>query len=364
MAYSLNALLDLMIRENASDLHLVVGREPIVRQHGSLLSAGDPHLTPSEIRKLADDICEKGSVVFSHKKGGVEFSFDYNGKARFRVSIYNERGNYALSIRLIPSRILSLEEIGLPSGFIQLLNRPRGLILVTGPTGCGKTTTLAAMIDYINSNFGHHIITIEDPIEYYHKHKMSIVNQRQIGDDVPSFHEAIIRGLRQDPDVIMVGEMRDLETISAAITAAETGHLVFGTLHTVGASTTVSRMIDVFPPDQQEQIRIQLSLSLVATLTQQLIPNKESTGRHAAFEILTVTGAVSHLIRENKTFRIDSIIETGKQHGMVFLDDSIYSLYSQGKISSESAIWRAQDPEGMRKKIFGVQNGATFRNKR
>jgi twitching motility protein PilT len=291
------------------------------------------------------------------QKGGCEFSFDYGGKARFRVSIYVERGQTALAIRLIPSRIRSLDEIGLPPTFKRLLEKPRGLILVTGPTGCGKTTTLAAMIDYINTNFGHHILTIEDPIEYYHYHKASIINQRQVGEDVQTFHEAIVRGLRQDPDVIMVGEMRDLETIAAAITAAETGHLVFGTLHTIGASTTINRIIDAFPPDQQDQIRIQLSLSLVAVITQQLLPNPDNTDRHAAFEILVVNSAVSHLIRENKTFRIDSVIETGKQHGMVLLDESIHVLFTKGLIDEETAISKAQDQEGMRKKIYG--NGGT-----
>ncbi len=362
MGYSLNKLLDLVIEENASDLHIIVGREPVVRLHGRLMPAGSALLTAADARAMVEQLCSEHKRKCFNEEGGAEFSFSYNGRARFRVSVYMERGNPALAIRLIPSRIMSLDEIGLPSSFKKLLERPRGLILVTGPTGCGKTTTLAAMIDYINANFGHHILTIEDPIEYYHHHKNSIITQRQVGEDVSTFHEAIVKGLRQDPDVIMVGEMRDLETMSAAITAAETGHLVFGTLHTIGAATTITRIIDAFPPDQQDQVRTQLSLSLVAVVTQQLLPNRDGTGRHAAFEILVVTNAVSHLIRENKIFRVDSVIQTGRQLGMTLLDDSIYELYAAGKISEETAILRAQDQDGMRKKIYGgFETGRTRR---
>ncbi len=357
MPYSINKLLDLTVSEGASDLHLVVNREPTVRLHGKLVVAGSTVLTPAETLKFAQELCSEEKMKRLDERGGAEFSFDFEGKARFRVSAYKERGNVSLAIRLIPSRILSFEQIGLPPSISWILERPRGLIVVTGPTGCGKTTTLASMIDSINTNSDQHILTIEDPIEYYHPHKQSIVTQRQVGEDVESFHEAIIKGLRQDPDVMMVGEMRDLETMSAAITAAETGHLVFATLHTIGASTTISRIIDAFPPDQQEQVRTQLSLSLVAVITQQLLPNIDNTGRHAAFEILIMTSAVSHLIREKKTFRIDSVIETGRAMGMMLLDDSIYNLWAAGKISEETAVLRAQDQEGMRKKLYGVPNG-------
>ncbi|MFA4985534.1 MAG: type IV pilus twitching motility protein PilT [Candidatus Brocadiia bacterium] len=354
MAYSIHSLLDLVVRQNASDLHLVVHREPTLRLHGSLFIAGKNQLTREDTDAMAKELCDEAKYKSLNETGGAEFSYDLSGKARFRVSIYKERGNISLAIRLIPYKIKSLEEIGFPPMIVRLLEKPRGLILVTGPTGCGKTTTLAAMIDYINTNFDHHILTVEDPIEYVHEHKKSIVCQRQIGEDVSSFAEAIVKGLRQDPDVMMVGEMRNLETISAAITAAETGHLVFGTLHTIGASTTISRIIDAFPTDQQEQIRIQLSVSLVAVITQTLIPNRDATNRHAAFEILIGNSAVSNLIRENKAFRMDSVIETGRAAGMMLLDDSIYTLWEKGLISEDTALSKARDAEGMRKRLFGV----------
>jgi twitching motility protein PilT len=264
--------------------------------------------------------------------------------ARFRVSVFRQKGSIALVLRLIPTKILGLDEIGLPKICASLCRRPRGMFLVTGPTGSGKTTTLAAMINYINENLDRHIVTIEDPIEYYHRHKKCIINQREVGIDVPSFSEALRRVLRQDPDVILVGELRDLETIEAAIRAAETGHLVFSTLHTTSASGTVTRIIDVFPPSQQEQIRTQLSGNLVAVLAQSLCPLVSGKGRIAAFEFMVVTPAIANLIRENKSYRIDSSIQTGKKLGMQLLDDHLWQIYDSGKIALEEMLDRARQP--------------------
>ncbi|GAH86476.1 unnamed protein product, partial [marine sediment metagenome] len=244
-------------------------------------------------------------------EGGTDFGFAFGDAARFRVAIFKQKGNVTLVLRLIPTKILTFEEIGLPEICSALCRRPRGLFLVTGPTGSGKTTTLACMVNYINENFDRHIVTVEDPIEYYHNHKKSIINQREVGIDVPSFNEALRRVLRQDPDVILVGELRDLETIEAAVRAAETGHLVFSTVHTTSAAGTITRLIDVFPPNQQEQIRTQLSTNLIAVLSQALCPLVSGKGRIAAYEFMVVTPAISNLIRENKAYRIDSSIQTG-----------------------------------------------------
>jgi twitching motility protein PilT len=259
-------------------------------------------------------------------------------------------------LRQIPNKLMSMEELGLPPVCKSLCARPRGLFLVTGPTGSGKTTTLASMINYINENFDHHIITIEDPIEYYHPHKKSTVNQREVGVDVPSFSEALRRALRQDPDVVLVGELRDLATIEAAITAAETGHIVFGTLHTTGAQGTVNRIIDVFPTSQQEQIRTQLSTSIIAILSQALLP-KIGGGRIAAFELLNVTPATANLIRENKTFRINSVIQTGAKHGMILLDDSLFNLWRDGKVTPEEALAKSNNAEDLARRIANAKRG-------
>jgi twitching motility protein PilT len=254
-----------------------------------------------------------------------------------------QRGRTSSVLRLIPQRLLTFEEIGLPQSAIDVLKRPRGLVLVTGPTGSGKTTTLASMVDWINENQHRHIVTIEDPIEYYHSHKLGLVTQREVGVDVPNFPEAMRRVLRQDPDVILLGEMRDLETISAAITAAETGHLVFGTLHTTGSARTVDRIIDAFPANQQEQIRAQLSVSIVAVISQVLLPRKEGNSRVAAFEVMLMNSAIANLIRKNETNKIQSTIQTSKRGGMVTLDDFLFDLVQQDIITRETALSSAQD---------------------
>jgi twitching motility protein PilT len=290
------------------------------------------------------------------EEGGTDFGFAFGDAARFRVAVFKAKGNISMVLRQIPNKLLSFEDIGLPSIVKSLCRRPRGLFLVTGPTGSGKTTSLATMIDYINTELDMHIITVEDPIEYYHSHKKSMVNQREVGTDVPSFSEALRRALRQDPDVILVGELRDLETMEAAIRAAETGHLVFGTLHTTGCQGTISRICDQFPTNQQEQIRVQLSTNLIAVLSQALLP-RTTTGRVAAYEFMVVTPAISNLIRENKVYRIDSSIQTGKKYGMQLLDDHLWSLYDQGIISVEELLDKCRFPGQIKQKLDANRPG-------
>jgi twitching motility protein PilT len=313
---------------------------------GRLLELRTKVLEPADTISLMKSIAPERAQAELQEVGSADFGFAYGEGARFRVSIFKVKGNVALVLRLIPNELLTFEQIGLPPLVQDLCRRPRGLFLVTGPTGSGKSTTLAAMINYVNINLDAHIITIEDPIEYYHPHKRSIVNQREIHNDVPNFAEAIRRALRQDPDCILVGEMRDLETIEAAIQAAETGHLVFGTLHTNSASGTINRIIDAFPTDQQEQVRVQLSTSLMAVISQQLMPRIDRKGVVAAYEFMVVTPAIANMIREAKTFRIDSAIQTGKKFGMRLLDDHLWQLYTNGIISAESMIDRGRD-QGM-----------------
>ena len=347
----LNKLLQLVVDKRASDLHLTVGLPPTVRLNGSLRPLNLPPLTPDETVAFMKAITPERIQHELKEKGGGDFGFAYEKKARFRVAVYMQRGNVGISLRLIPSKLLSFEEIGLPPSVKNLLFRPRGLILVTGPTGSGKTTTLATMIDFINQENDCHIITIEDPIEYYHEHKKSIITQRELGNDVGSFAEALRRGLRMDPDVMLVGEMRDLETIQAAITAAETGHLVFGTLHTTGAARTINRMVDVFPVEQQEQIRAQLSQALLAVISQQLLPRADGSGVVAAFEIMIINSAIEHMIRENQTHKITSAIQTGAQQGMILLDDFLYNLFLQKKITYQTMMMAAQNPSDLEQKV-------------
>ncbi|MEW6742416.1 MAG: type IV pilus twitching motility protein PilT [Planctomycetota bacterium] len=348
----LEKLLDEVVNRRASDIHLTVGLPPTLRIHGRLRPLEGPPLTEADTRALVERIAPRASLEELEREGTSDLAIAH-GQERFRVSVYRQRGFYAAALRLIPSRILSLEEIGLPPSVKDLLARPRGLVLVTGPTGSGKTTTLASMVDHINSTTDCHIITIEDPIEYYHHHKKSIITQRELHHDVPGFAEALRRALRQDPDVILMGEMRDLETISAAITAAETGHLVLGTLHTTGSARTVDRIIDAFPPEQQEQIRAQLAVSIIAVISQVLMPRLDREGVVAGFEIMMMTPAIENHIRKNETFKITSAIQTSRRLGMVLLDDFLLELHQQGKIDRQSALIFAQDPKELAPRLGG-----------
>jgi len=352
----IDKLLQAAVNRNASDLHITVGLEPTLRIDGRLVRLDtkilDPEDTVALMKSITPDRCQQEL----QEVGGSDFGFAFGDKARFRVSVFKQRGNVAMVLRQIPNTLLTFEQLGTPPVLKRLIDRPKGLILVTGPTGSGKTTTLAAMTDYLNQSFDHHIITIEDPVEFQHKHKKSIVNQREIGVDVPSFAEAIRRALRQDPDVILVGEMRDLETIEAAISAAETGHIVFGTLHTTGAQGTVNRIIDVFPTSQQEQIRTQLSTAIIGIVSQNLLP-KKGGGRVAAYEMLVVTPAISNLIRENKTFRITSAIQTGQKVGMQLLDDHLLDLWRRDFVEKRDALFRANNQEDLAKRMAEIESG-------
>ncbi|MHC4477980.1 MAG: type IV pilus twitching motility protein PilT [Planctomycetota bacterium] len=350
---NMDRLLQACVSQDASDIHLVVGRPPVLRIDGRLRSLETKVLDPDDTTALMKSITPERNQQELQEEGGTDFGFAYGDKARFRVAIFRQKGNITVVLRLIPTMILTFDQIGLPKICAGLCRRPRGLFLVTGPTGSGKTTTLATMIDYINQNFDRHIVTVEDPIEYYHNHRKSVINQREVGIDVPSFAEALRRVLRQDPDVILVGELRDLETIEAAIRAAETGHLVFSTLHTTSAAGTVTRIIDVFPVNQQDQIRTQLSINLMAVLSQALCPLATGKGRLAAYEFMVVTPAIANLIRENKTYRIDSSIQTGKKLGMQLLDEHLWELYDTGKITLEEMMDKARQPGDLQDKAMG-----------
>jgi len=353
---NMDRLLQACVSQGASDIHLVTGRPPILRIDGRLRSLETKVLEMDDTVALMKSITPDRNQQELQEEGGTDFGFAFADKGRFRVSVFRQRGHISIVLRLIPSRIMTFEEIGLPKICAALCRRPRGMFLVTGPTGCGKTTTLATMVNYINQNFDRHIITVEEPIEYYHTHKKSIINQRAVGIDVPSFSEALRRVLRMDPDVILVGELRDLETIEAAIRAAETGHLVFSTVHTTSAAGTVTRLIDVFPVDQQEQIRIQLSSNLIAVLSQALCPLASGKGRIAAYEFMVVTPAISNLIRENKTYRIDSSIQTGKKLGMQLLDEHLWRLYDTGIITLEEMIDKSRQPGALQDKAIAKMN--------
>ncbi len=349
---NMDRLLEACVTQGASDLHLVTGRPPVLRIDGTLRSLETKTLEPDDTTSLMKSVTPDRNQQELQEEGGTDFGFAYGDVARFRVSIFKQKGNISIVMRRIPTSIMTFEEIGLPKICAALCRRPRGMFLVTGPTGCGKTTTLACMINYINENFDRHVITIEEPIEYYHPHKKSIINQREVGVDVPSFGEALRRVLRMDPDVILVGELRDLETIEAAVRAAETGHLVFATVHTTSAAGTITRLIDVFPVDQQEQIRIQLSSNLIAVLSQALLPLATGRGRIAAYEFMVVTPAIANLIRENKTYRIDSSIQTGKKLGMQLLDEHLWKLYDTGVIKLEEMIDKGRQPGALQDKAM------------
>jgi twitching motility protein PilT len=352
----IDKLLQTVVNRDASDLHLAVGQPPVIRVHGRLKRLETKVLEPEDTVALMKSITPERCQQELQEVGGSDFGFAFGDLARFRVSIFKQKGHVGLVLRQIPVKLLNFKDLGTPPALVKLCERPRGLVLVTGPTGSGKTTTLAAMIDYINETFDHHIITIEDPIEFYHTHKKSTVNQRELGVDVPSFAEAIRRALRQDPDVILVGEMRDLETIEAAITAAETGHIVFATLHTTGAQGTINRIIDVFPTNQQEQIRTQLSTSVIGILSQAIMP-KIGGGRIAAYEMLVVTPAIANLIRENKTYRITSTIQTSAKLGMLLLDDHMFRLWSEKLVEKDEVLFRAANPEELAARIARAERG-------
>ncbi len=343
----IDRLLETCVRRGASDLHLACGKPPTLRLHGHLRELQTKVLEPEDTMALMKSITPERIQQEFEEQGSGDFGFAYGDEARFRVAIFKQKGYCSLVLRKIPNKIMTFQQIGLPAMAEQICRRPRGIFLVTGPTGSGKTTTLACMINWINENYDRHIITMEDPIEYYHPHKKSIVVQREVGTDVPNFSEALRRALRQDPDVMLVGEMRDLATISSAITAAETGHLVFGTLHTSGAASTINRIIDAFPTDQQEQVRVQLANNLIAVLSQTLSPRVDTDGMIAAYEFMYVTPGIQNLIRENKSFRIDSEIQTGKKYGMQLLDDHLWMLFQAGKISTEEAIDKSKVPGSM-----------------
>jgi len=329
-----------------------------MRLHGILQKVDGPALTNETAEELMRSITSDDSIQEVRERGGADFAFAFGELARFRVSVFKEKGRFAMVLRQIPTTLLTFEQIGLPPSVKELLYKPRGMVLVTGPTGSGKSTTLASMIDIINiERDDAHIITIEDPIEFYHNHKNAIITQREIHVDVPSFGESLRRALRQDPDVILVGEMRDLETIEAAITAAETGHLVFGTLHTTGAAKTIDRVVNAFPTNQQNTIRIQLSTVLESVISQLLCPRADKPGRVAVFEIMNRTPSIAALIRDNKTYRINSDIQTGAKYGMVNLDSYLLEKYQSGLIAEDEVITKAQDPGTIMDKLRSVQAG-------
>jgi len=351
-------LLHLIVQEGGSDIHIRVGVPPAMRLHGILQKVDGPALTNETAEELMRSITSDESIQEVRERGGADFAFAFGELARFRVSVFKEKGRFAMVLRQIPTTLLTFEQIGLPPSVKELLYKPRGMVLVTGPTGSGKSTTLASMIDIINiERDDAHIITIEDPIEFYHNHKNAIITQREIHVDVPSFGESLRRALRQDPDVILVGEMRDLETIEAAITAAETGHLVFGTLHTTGAAKTIDRVVNAFPTNQQNTIRIQLSTVLESVISQLLCPRADKPGRVAVFEIMNRTPSIAALIRDNKTYRINSDIQTGAKYGMVNLDSYLLEKYQAGLIAEDEVITKAQDPGTIMDKLRAVQAG-------
>ena len=336
----------------ASDLHVTVGVPPKMRVNGHLITMDFPKMLPPDTSALLDEIMNEKQKEKFEEKGEHDMSFSIPNLGRYRVNAYKQRGSVAIALRLVGTQVPAPEKLGVPKSVIDLYQRKRGLILVTGPTGSGKSTTLAAIIDKVNNNRESHVITLEDPIEYLHQHKLSMVNQREIGLDSQSYANALRAALREDPDVILVGEMRDFETISVAITAAETGHLVLSTLHTIGAASTVDRVIDVFPPHQQQQIRVQLANVLEAVISQQLIPKADGSGRVAAFEVLHANHAVRNLIREGKSHQLMSVMQTNRKIGMITMDETIQQLYFEGKISRDMAIQFAQDPDAMENKLF------------
>ncbi|MDI6604169.1 MAG: type IV pilus twitching motility protein PilT [Thermoanaerobacteraceae bacterium] len=346
-----NELLTLVIEKGASDLHITVGIPPVLRINGYLTKLNLPPLTPQDTEEITKDLLTSKELEILEAEGDIDLSYSVKGLGRFRINAYKQRGTYSLAIRAVALRIPSIDELGLPVVAKELALMTRGLILVTGPTGSGKSTTLASMVDLINSKRTCHILTLEDPIEYLHKHNKSMVNQREIGHDSISYANALKAALREDPDVILVGEMRDLETIQIAITAAETGHLVLSTLHTIGAVKTIDRIIDVFPPYQQQQIKVQLSNVLEGIISQQLLPRIDNSGRIVAVEVMIATPAIRNLIREGKTFQIQSMIQTGNKFGMISMDMSILQLEKKGLISMDDAFTYSIDKENFKRMV-------------
>lgn len=353
MGIDFGEILNRILEENASDLHVCVGAAPMIRVHGHLKPLDGPPLTAEDTREFIYSILTSDQRKQLESEWQIDFAYMIPKRARFRVNAYFQKGAIGGAFRLIPSEIRSLEELGMPLVLKEFCNRPRGFILVTGPTGSGKTTTLASMLDEINQARNEHILTIEDPIEFMHQHKGCIVNQRELGADANSFALALKAALRQDPDVILVGEMRDLETVSTALTAAETGHLVLATLHTQDTPQTIDRVIDVFPPHQQQQVRVQLSVALQGIVTQQLLPTADGLGRVVACEVLVPTSAVRNLIREGKTHQIYSVLQTGKTHGMQTMDAALAELVKSGKITTELAEARSSTPSELRR-LMGI----------
>ena len=347
---SIDEMLKVANERGASDLHITVGVPPKIRIDGELTDIDDERIMPADAENLIMPIIPDHARKQLVEMGESDFSYAIAGVGRYRVNAFRQRGSYACVIRIVGTRIPSPQELGLPESVVALTELKRGLVIVTGPTGSGKSTTLASLVDVINSTQNVNVITLEDPIEYLHRHNKAIVNQREIGVDSFSYTSALRAALREDPDVIMVGEMRDLDTISTAITAAETGHLVLSTLHTTGAANTIDRIIDVFPPHQQQQIRIQLAGVLESVISQQLLP-KVFGGRVAAFEVMHTNTAIKNLIRESKTHQIDNIIQTNRKLGMMMMDDAIMELYMRGEISKETALEYAQDQQNMKRKL-------------
>lgn len=349
--YDLDEILIQSVKVRASDIHLTTGRPPSYRIDGVLAPIEGECLIPQMLEDILMPLMDVRHREELQNNGQTDFAYAISGVGRFRVNVFKQRGTLASVMRSLPFNIPEPEDLGIPAEVVEMTTRKRGLILVTGPTGSGKSTTLASLIHVINRNYPYHIITLEDPIEYLHRHDKSVVNQREIGSDSTDYAQALRAALREDPDVILVGEMRDLETISTAITAAETGHLVFSTLHTIGADKTIDRIIDVFPPNQQQQIRIQLASVLECVVSQQLLKKADGSGRVAALEVLFANNAVRNLIRESKTYQIASIMQTNKRAGMQTMDDALYDLYMRKLIDADNAVTYAQDPVSMNKKV-------------
>lgn len=357
--YDLNEILIQSVKERASDIHLTSGRAPSYRVDGVLAPIMGERLTPQMLEDILLPLIDKRHREELEETGQTDFAYAISGVGRFRVNVFKQRGTLAAVMRSLPFNIPEPEDLGIPREVVEMTSRKRGLVLVTGPTGSGKSTTLASLIHVINRTYPYHIITLEDPIEYLHRHDKSVVNQREIGSDSTDYAQALRAALREDPDVILVGEMRDLETISTAITAAETGHLVFSTLHTIGADKTIDRIIDVFPPNQQQQVRIQLASVLECIVSQQLLKKADGSGRVAALEVLFANNAVRNLIRESKTYQIPSVMQTNKRAGMQTMDDALYDLFMRKVIDADTAVTYAQEPVSMNRKV-NLDAGSSF----